>query len=122
MTAVATTISALSGSLDFKAGNKKFRFRTITTDTGDYPTDGIAITASQIGMKKFAAVIPQGLLYDNAGGDQYDLGRPFGIRFDSVRETVYLMLYESAGDGDALDQKPAEAMTVSSVDILFIGH
>lgn len=122
MAAVVVTAAKQTPNPDFVAGNKKFRFRTLTTDTGDYTTDGIAIPASYFGLKRFAALIPQGALRDAAGADEFDLATPISVRYSSDRQTAYLILYDSAGDGDALDQKPAEAMTVSTVSALAIGH
>lgn len=122
MAAVALTVSKLSPNADTTFGNTKVKFRTIATDTGDYVNDGIPLSASSCGLKRFHAVLPLGPMFDNAGADQYDLANPVSVRFNTERTTAYLMLFEAAGDGDALDQKPAEAMQVSSLSIVAIGH
>lgn len=123
MAAVALTVAKLDPNPDFVAGNKKIKFRKLTTDTGDYTTDGIAVTAASLGLKRFAALVPIGGLYDDSGADQYDILWPVGgVRYDTERQTAYLILAESAADGDPMDQKPAEAAVIASIQVMAIGN
>lgn len=120
MAAVAFTVAKLSPNPDFVAGNKKFRFRTFTGDTGDYVADGITINASSFGLKRFAALIPLGGISKTT---DFAVGWPVGaIRYNTARTAALVTLLESAADGDPMDEKPAEAMVASTSSWLAIGH
>lgn len=120
MADVALTFSKLSPNPDFVAGNKKFRFRSAVGDTGNYVADGIPVSASSFGLKRFAALIPLG---GPSKTSDYAIGWAAGqIHYNTARTIAYIPLLESAADGDPMDEKPVEAMVASLWQFLAIGH
>lgn len=119
MANVVLTFSKLDPNPDFVAGNKRFKFRSFTGDTGDYVADGIPVLASSFGLKRFSALLPLGGIVKTS---DYAVGWAAVVRgYSTNRDTAYVVLLESAADGDPMDEKPAEAMVASQGHFLAIG-
>lgn len=55
---MALTVAKITGA-DHVAGNKRYKYRTITFDAS-YPTGGEPLTASDLGLKQIVAIVPMG--------------------------------------------------------------
>lgn len=109
MAAVATTTTIIRRSV---WGDRRVVSAKLAFDTGDYADGGIAVTAAQFGLKNIDALIPQGAAFSATLANV--------AAWDHANSKI--VLFESAGDGDMLDEKPAEAMTATTLYVLVIGH
>lgn len=97
----------------FVWGNKRVRIATLAFDTGDYAAGGIAVTPGQFGLASISAVLFQGASVDS--------DTKANVPFWNAT-TGKIQLFESAGDGDPMDEKPAEAMVASTLRLVVIGR
>jgi hypothetical protein len=101
----AGTVSRLRG---YTSGNVKVRYFDVTLDTGDYAQTGLAITAASLGFDRvYFVTISGGLIMST----NKLVGNVNAVSYAAGGASFNIFLYESAADGDALDNKPAEANT-----------
>lgn len=109
MAGVVTTTTVVRKSV---WGDRTVKTVTLAFNTGDYADGGIAVTASQFGLSVLDVVIPLGPAFSST------LANP--VAWDPA--TSKLVLFECGADGDMLDEKPAEAMTATTLNVLVIGY
>jgi hypothetical protein len=110
-----TVTRPVSGS-DGVWGNKRVKVREILFDSS-YPTGGESLTAADVGLKTIEQVLPHGPA-SNSDGTGGNLGVP--VRYD--HSTSKLQAFESAGDGDSLDEVGStNSLANYLVRITFIG-
>lgn len=97
----------------------KQRIRQVTL-SGSYVADGEIVTAEDVGLKRIVQVHAPGAVLNDTSPT---LGNPLGIIIADDGSQVRFVLLESAADGDALDEKPAESNTTGDFPFLatFIG-
>jgi hypothetical protein len=105
----------------YVAGNKRFRVYDVAF-SGTYTANGESVTAAQVGLKKIQQVHAPGAALDSTSAPA--LGNPLGVVISSTGSTATFVLLESAADGDALDEKPAEttASAAATFRVTFIGY
>lgn len=109
MAAVATTTTVVRKSV---WGDRRSVTAKLVFDTGDYADGGIAVTAAQFGLQVLEVVIPLGCAFSATLAN--------AVSWDPA--TSKLVLFECGADGDMLDEKPAEAMTATTLNVLAIGY
>lgn len=92
------TITKPYAGCDYVAGNKRHRVRELEFDNS-YPTGGESLAASDVNLKVIEQFIPHGPA-SNDDGTGGTLGVP--VRYD--HSTSKVQAFESAGDGDSLDE------------------
>lgn len=108
MAAVATTTTVSRRSV---WGDRRAITAKLVFDTGDYADGGIAVTPAQFDLTSIEAVIPLGVAFSATLAN--------AVAWDPA--TSKLVLFECGADGDMLDEKPAEAMTATTLNVLVIG-
>lgn len=93
-------------------GDRKFVTAKLVSDTGDYADGGLPVTASDFNLTVLDTVIPLG------PGFTATLGWPTAWDSDNSK----LVLFESAADGDPMDEKGAEALAATTWYVLAIGY
>lgn len=109
MAAVATTTTISRRTV---WGDRRVVTAKLVFDTGDYADGGIAVTAAQFGFTVLEAVVPLGPAFSATLANV--------VAWDPA--TSKLVLFECGADGDMLDEKPAEAMTATTLNVLAIGY
>lgn len=111
------TIAKLSPSGDTVWGNKRVKVRELTFDNS-YPTGGESLTAADVGLKVIEQFLPHGPASDSDG-----TGGGFGnpVRYD--HSTSKVQAFESAGDGDSMDEVGStNSLANFLVRVTIIGH
>lgn len=85
----------------------KQRVRNVTC-SGSYVADGEVVTAEDVGLKVIVQVHAPGAVVNDTSPS---LGNPLAVIIADDGSQVRFVLLESAADGDALDEKPAESNT-----------
>lgn len=99
-------------------GDRRAVSATLAFDTGDYVTGGIPVTAAQFGLSVLDEIIPLGAALDVAATPSALLAR-----WVYSASAPKIQLFESAGAGASLTEKPAEAMgTGATMRVLAIGY
>jgi len=109
MAAVATTTTVLARSV---WGTKRVVIAKLVFDTGDYADGGIPVTAAQFGLTNIDAVLPQGASFSATLANV--------PAWDQTNSKI--VMFECGADGDMLDEKPAEAMTATTLYVTVIGN
>ena len=110
MAAAVITATKPTGLIGYSDGNRKVRYFDITSDTGDYPTGGFTLTATQLGFRKILHAQPDGFATQGTAG-----ASAVGIGITYVATGVNIQLYESAGSGSPPAEKGAEAMVANFI-------
>lgn len=108
MAGVVTTTTVLARTV---WGTKRVVLAKLAFDTGDYADGGIAVTAAQFGLTSIDAVIPQGASFSASLANV--------AAWDQSASKI--VMFECGADGDMLDEKPAEAMTATTLYVTVIG-
>jgi hypothetical protein len=116
--ATTPTLAKLSPNPDFVAGNKRFKFRTVTF--GTYQDTGETIDAADLGLKRIDFVAAPPIVAASAT----TTGIPFSVAYNSERTQVTLTAFESGASGAALAEKTDNEAwpTGAAAVVLFVGH
>jgi hypothetical protein len=99
-------------------GTQRVVDATLAYDTGDYAAGGIAITPQQFGLTFIHSVLFQGAVLDVAATPSALVPR----WVPSSATAGKIQLFECAGAGASLTEKPAEAMgTGATVRVIVLG-
>lgn len=110
MAALTQTVARPASPVRGRAeGNVRVRYFNVTFDTGDYAQAGQSFTAASLGFKVIYFVSISGGVIQATS--PYATAAAHAITYASDNTSFNLFLYESAGDGDGFDNKPAEANT-----------
>lgn len=86
-----------TGVTGFMDGNKKVRYLTLTSDTGNYRTGGTTIQASTFGLKVIDFIECSGGVATSGTAGATSLG--VGFRYGTANTSVTVQLYEGGGSG-----------------------
>lgn len=114
---MALTITIPVDGADTVWGNKRVKVREIEFDSS-YPTGGESLTPADVGLTVIEQVLPHGPA-SNSDGTEGTLGVP--VRYD--HSTQKLQAFESAGDGDSMDEVGStNSLADYLVRVTFIGY
>lgn len=97
-------------------GDRKVVFADLAFDTGDYAADGVPITPAQFGLNTVIdeCIVTQAFEVSATPTANVGMFNP---------DDVAIRFFQSAGDGDALDEKPAEAFgSGAGCRVIVIGY
>lgn len=112
MAAAVNTVARPATVTGCVMGNKKVRYRDITSDTGDYGTGGFTLTAGQLvsGMHHIDMVTVGSLATQGTAGAS---ACGVGVTYSADGTSVTFQLYEAAASGAPFLEKNAEAMVAN---------
>ena len=120
MAAAVVTISKVPGVHDFKAENKSWKIRDVTSTTGDYAAGGVTITNRDVDLRRIDFVQIGTMVM--TGGTSGATGNPIGVTYTSPTSVTFQQ-YESANTGLPLLEKDAEATVANATfRVLFVGQ
>jgi hypothetical protein len=115
---MAIAISKVTGGA-YTAGNKRHRVFDVTI-SGTYTANGETVTNTQVGLEKIEQVVAPGAVTDSLTAPT--IGNPMAVITASDGSSAKFVLFDSAADGDALDETPAETTTRVAFRATFIGY
>jgi hypothetical protein len=90
------------------------------TFSGNYTANGEVVEAADVGLKTIVQVHAPGVATDDNADPA--TGNPVAVIVADDGSTATFVLFDSAADGDPLDEKPAEAVVgVGPLRCTFIG-
>lgn len=103
MTAAVITVTKPSDIKgEWKVGNRSFKVRDVTADTGTYTTGGFTLTAANFGLKHIDFVLVSGIATNGTSGAT---ANAVGITYAASGASVTVQVYESAATGLAQLEK-----------------
>lgn len=87
---------------EWKVGNRSFKVRDITANTGTYTTGGFTLTAANFGLRHIDFVIVGSLATSGTAGAT---ANAVGIQYAAGGGSITVQVYEAAATGLALLEK-----------------
>lgn len=106
---MALTIAKVTNG-DYVVGNKKIRTRDITFDNS-YATGGVALTASNVGLRQVVSCATDGGAKNSAGTSLVP------VRYDYTNSKLQAYRYDGASAGKAFLEEVANAVDLSAFTV-----
>lgn len=118
MTAAVITVTKPSDIKgEWKVGNRMFKVRDITADTGTYTTGGFTLTAAQFGLRHIDFVLVGSVATNGTSGVA---ANPIGITYASSGTSVTVQVYESAAANVAEAEKTSNEAYAANWTVRFL--